>query len=116
MGDLKDLYEKQVKLQERIGCQLEFLTDQGKEKWTKENILAIHAELGELLEWINWKHWKKTKVEYTPERIMELQMEIIDIFHFWLNLCIIWGMTPDKIVGHYYEKNKINHERQNSGY
>ena len=117
MKDLKDLYERQIELQKKIGSRIDLpLTKEEREHWTKENVLAIHAELTELLDWTNWKSWKKTKVEYTPTRILELQMEIIDILHFWLNLCIIWGMTPDVIMARYIEKNSINHKRQESGY
>lgn len=113
---LQELLNRQVALQKRIGCELQQLSQEEREKWTKENMIAIVAELVELLEWMNWKHWKKTKVVVTPERLKEIQMEIIDIFHFWMNLCIIWEMDAEKIKELYFEKNEINYKRQDAGY
>jgi NTP pyrophosphatase (non-canonical NTP hydrolase) len=87
-----------------------------REKESSQFILAMHAELSELLEWTNWKQHKKTRVEYTPERLKEIRIELIDILHYWMNLCIIWDLTPENIVRIYEEKNKENHERQNKSY
>jgi len=116
MDRLSELFEKQYFLQKKICIDLTNLDNEAKEVWTKENILAMHAELSELLEWINWKHWKKTKVQYTSERIKEIQFEIIDLFHFLINLALIWELTPQKMFEIYNEKNKINYERQNTKY
>lgn len=116
MGELSDLFEKQYLLQKKIGVELAGLGDEQREHWTKENILAMHAELSELLDWTNWKHWKKTRVVYDEIRMKKIQFEIIDLLHFWLNLCIIWNLTPQNMIDVYNEKNKINHDRQNINY
>ena len=115
---LKHLQNKQKELQNRLtGIDVTAIdSDQQKEFWTKENILSMHAELSELLDWTNWKHWKNTRIQYDENRIKEIHLELIDILHFWTNLCLIWGLTPEKIVEIYNEKNKENHNRQDRGY
>jgi NTP pyrophosphatase (non-canonical NTP hydrolase) len=87
-----------------------------RERMSSWNILAMHAELSELLEWTNWKHHKKTRVEYTPDRLKEMHIELIDILHYWMNLCIIWDLSPEDIIKIYDEKNDENHNRQEKGY
>lgn len=128
MEFLKELQEKQKALLERLDVSVTGFDDRFRksnmakhwkdyvEKWHKEYILAMHAELSELLEWANWKHWKTEKVEYTDERINEIHIELIDILHFWTNLCIVWSLTPERIVELYREKNIENHKRQDKGY
>jgi len=87
-----------------------------REKESSQFILAMHAELSELLEWTNWKQHKKMRVEYTSERLKEIHIELIDILHYWMNLCIVWDLSPEDIIRIYEEKNKENHGRQEKGY
>lgn len=113
---LRNALKLQSELQDKIGARLDILTYEEKEKWSKENVLAMQAEIIEFISWMNWKHWKKTKVDYDKERIREIRLEIIDIFHFWMNLCIIWGMDAEMIEDYYITKQKINMKRQEDGY
>lgn len=115
-GDFKEIFDKQLALQEKVGCKVLNIDMKERERLTKEFILAMHAELSELLEWTNWKMWKKTKVDYTPERLSEIRFELIDILHFWVNLCLIWGIRPETVMNIYREKNTVNHKRQDEGY
>jgi len=84
-----------------------------KEELTLQFVVAIMAELGEVLEGINWKHWKKTKVEINEDYI---KLELIDIQHFLNNLYLIWGMDDNEVNTVYYLKNMENRRRQQSGY
>ncbi len=87
-----------------------------RERQSSHFILAMHAELSELLEWTNWKQHKKTRVAYDAKRLHEIHIELIDLLHYWMNLCIVWDLTPEEIVRIYEEKNKENHSRQERGY
>ena len=123
MEFLKMLFDKQFELQKRIIVE-DTTMDKlmisnnilDRERVSQHMILAIHAELSELLEWTNWKMWKKTRVVYSEEQLKEIHIELIDILHFWTNLCIIWRLTPEKIKEYYEEKNKENHNRQDNKY
>lgn len=123
MDFLNKVFEKQVALQERITIDdstvIKLMTSNNiidREKISSWNILAMHAELSELLEWTNWKIHKKTRTIYTPEILKEIHIELIDLLHFWINLCIIWNFTPEMIVELFNEKNNENHARQDRKY
>jgi len=123
MDFLEQAFEKQIALQQRIlvgdVSSANLMLSQNpldRERVSQWNILASHAELSELLEWTNWKIHKKTRVVYDEQRLAEIHVELIDLFHYWINLCIIWGLTPDNIIETFNKKNDINHDRQNSGY
>lgn len=113
---LEDFFRRQRELQAKIGNDLGALPLIEKEKWTKEMVLAMHVELSELLEWTNWKPWKKTRVSYDNARQKEIEMEIVDLFHFLLNLCQIWNISPVLFEARFLEKHQINLDRQNKGY
>ena len=44
------------------------------------------------------------------------KVEIVDLFHFLVSLAQVMGMTAQDIHEAYLLKNKVNHERQDSGY
>lgn len=119
------LFKKQLELQKRIidkttgKTMYELMRSEDikdRERVSQHFVLASHAELSEFLEWSNWKMWKNARVEYTEAHMKEMHIELIDILHFWANLCIIWDLTPHKIVQLYSEKNAENHNRQDRGY
>lgn len=123
MDFLEQAFNKQIALQERIFVEdrtaADLMVSQNpldRERISQWNILAAHAELSELLEWTNWKIHKKKRVIYDEQRLAEMHTELIDILHYWINLCIIWGLTPNNIIETFNKKNEVNHERQDSGY
>ena len=56
--------------------------------------------------------WKKTQ-QLDEEKYKE---EIIDLWHFVINLSISAGMTHEEVFERYLGKNKENHTRQNNDY
>ena len=83
-----------------------------KERWTKEMVLAMMDELSEVLGQINWKHWKNEQ----PVDEMEVKYELIDLWHFLMNLMLVWGMKPEDVFSMYIAKNRENYKRQESKY
>lgn len=73
---------------------------------------AIVHEAVELQRLTDWKWWKKS-VDFDEEAARE---ELIDIWHFVVQASIELGMNPSDIVHEYVKKNKINRDRQVSGY
>jgi len=73
---------------------------------------ALLHEVVELQRETNWKWWKTTK-DLDNENIQE---EVIDLWHFLIQLSIEVGLDPDIIVQKYIKKNKENLERQKRGY
>jgi dimeric dUTPase (all-alpha-NTP-PPase superfamily) len=73
---------------------------------------ALVHEAIELQRETNWKWWKKEK-SIDEQKIQE---EIIDIWHFLLQLTIEAGIDSKKLIETYLKKNKENLNRQEKGY
>lgn len=109
--------QKLLDMQRSFGqkfCQFNNLSREERVEWTKEFVLCMQQEIAELIEQTPWKHWK----DYSSFKIdsMELKYELIDILHFWLSLCLVWGMDGEQIMKIYFSKNKQNFKRQEDGY
>lgn len=71
-----------------------------------------------------WKYWKKDYEKYGFMKFsdlsktdqLECKFEIVDILHFFLNMAISIGMTPQEMYNMYMAKNKENRDRQSRGY
>ena len=71
-----------------------------------------------------WKPWKKSYSDYndikfsdlSPSDQLECKFEIVDILHFFMNMAVSIGMTPQEMYNMYMSKNKANRERQKNGY
>lgn len=73
---------------------------------------AIIHEAVELQRLTSWKWWKKP----TPFNKQAAKEELVDIWHFVIQASIELGMTPADILEEYEKKNKVNRDRQASGY
>lgn len=76
------------------------------------NVLACTDELHEALNEIGWKPWASSR--HINED--KLKGELIDAWHFFMNLCLHAGLTPDELFKRYFEKRAINVARQADGY
>ncbi len=73
---------------------------------------ALVHETIELQRETNWKWWKKES-QMNNHKIQE---EIIDIWHFLIQISIEAGLDSKKLVEKYIEKNQENLNRQVKGY
>ncbi len=73
---------------------------------------ALMHEAVELQRETNWKWWKKDKTIDNEK----LQEEIVDLWHFLIQLSIEAGFEPQTLISKYMEKNKENTGRQLRGY
>jgi dimeric dUTPase (all-alpha-NTP-PPase superfamily) len=73
---------------------------------------AIVHEAVELQRLTSWKWWKKP----TPFDSEAAKEELIDIWHFVVQTSIELGMGPSDVLSEYKKKNKVNRDRQVSGY
>jgi hypothetical protein len=90
--------------------------DQISKEWRNMNL-----EMAELLERLPFKEWKT----YSPEALagftsdeqkLETWYEYIDVFHFFMNVGLLLGITPEIFVQLYMTKNAENFDRQKRGY
>jgi hypothetical protein len=88
------------------------LNDEEKLEWIRWNMLALMDELHEALAETGWKPWAKSKHLNRDAFISEL----VDAFHFLMNLMLVVNCDADEFLGKYFEKRGINAARQAAGY
>ena len=111
---MKEIVGMQKVLMDRLGHHPNKMSVEEKEALTKEMIVCIVAELGEVLErGINWKHWKKQRIMIDCQYLLE---EFIDLLHFVIELFLIWGFEADDILEAFEIKHNENMRRQAEDY
>ncbi len=112
MDKLEEIFSLQDELNSRIGVVTQGLDDEGQRKWILNYIRAMQQELAELTDSVPWKWWAK----YQEFDKQNARVEVVDLFHFLISLAQVLGMSADDVYDAYLKKNKVNHQRQDSGY
>ena len=112
MDKMDEIFDLQEKLNSRIGVNMNELNDDDRVKWILNYIRAMQQELAELTDSVPWKWWAK----YQEFDQQNARVEIVDPFHFLISLAQVMGMSADDVYDAYLKKNKVNHNRQDSGY
>lgn len=112
MDKLAQIFEMQEELNARIGVNLKGIDESEQTKWVLNYTRAMQQEMAELTDSVPWKWWAK----YQEFDKQNARVEVIDLFHFLVSLAQTLGMTADDVFDAYVAKNKVNHERQDSGY
>jgi len=81
----------------------------------------FNTEFTELLERLPFKEWKtytseELKGYIDKEHERECKYEYIDMWHFFINVGLLLGVSADEFVSLYVTKNKENFDRQDRGY
>lgn len=112
MDKLAEIFRMQEALNERIGVKLRDIDEAGQTKWVLNYTRAMQQELAELVDSVPWKWWAK----YQTFDRQNARVEVVDLFHFLVSLAQTLGMSADDVYEAYVKKNKVNHERQATGY
>ena len=112
MDKLEEIFSLQDELNSRIGVVTQGLEDEEQRKWILNYIRAMQQELAELTDSVPWKWWAK----YQEFDKQNARVEVVDLFHFLISLAQVLGMSADDVYDAYLKKNKVNHQRQDSGY
>lgn len=102
----------QEELNARIGVNLKDIDEEEQTKWVLNYTRAMQQEMAELIDSVPWKWWAK----YQEFDKQNARVEVVDLFHFLVSLAQTLGMTADDVYDAYVAKNKVNHQRQESGY
>jgi len=108
MDKLDKMFQLQKLLQLKIGYQPE----QYRMDYFKDMFIGCITELCEVIENTAWKPWKKS----SKTDLIKTRKELIDVWHFLINLSISAGLTPETIFNEFIKKNEINNRRQDNGY
>ena len=112
MDKLDSLFSMQEGLNARIGVNLKELSEEEQAKWVLNYTRAMQQELAELVDSVPWKWWAK----YQTFDKQNARVEVVDLFHFLISLAQTLGMSAEDVFEAYAKKNKVNHDRQESGY
>jgi dimeric dUTPase (all-alpha-NTP-PPase superfamily) len=109
---LEHIFDMQAQLNRRIGVDTTSLPDDQQKVWLLNYCRAMTQEIAELTDSVPWKWWAK----YQKYDKQNARVEIVDIFHFLVSAAQVVGMTAQDVYEAYLEKNKVNFQRQESGY
>ena len=87
-------------------------TEEAKVEWIRWNMLALMDELHEAMAETGWKPWAKSK-HINREAFVS---ELVDTFHFLMNLMLVVDCDADEFLAKYAEKRGLNAARQAAGY
>ena len=112
MDKFDEIFSMQDTLNKRIGVNTDGMSDEDKAKWVLNYTRAMQQEMSKLIDSVPWKWWAK----YQEFDEQNAKVEVVDLFHFLISLAQVLGMSPEDVHEAYLKKNKVNHERQDSGY
>ena len=112
MDKLDKIFEQQKALNNRIGVNTEDMSVDDKAQWVLNYTRAMQQEIAELIDSVPWKWWAK----YQEFDEQNAKVEVVDLFHFLISIAQVLGMSPEDVYQAYVKKNKVNHNRQESGY
>ncbi len=109
---LKEMFKMQAALNERIGVDSTNMPEEKQPEWILNYTRALTQEAAELVDSVPWKWWAQYQ-EYDKQNA---RVEIVDLFHFLISLAQVVGMSAEDVHDIYMKKNKVNFQRQDSGY
>jgi dimeric dUTPase (all-alpha-NTP-PPase superfamily) len=109
---LRELFAMQEALNRRIGVDTRNMSEAEKTTWVLNYCRAMSQEIAELTDSVPWKWWAK----YQKFDEQNSRVEVVDLFHFLISLAQVLGMSADDVFNAYLKKNRVNLERQDSGY
>lgn len=112
MDKLEEIFAQQDALNKRIGVNTDNMSEEEKAQWVLNYTRAMQQEIAELIDSVPWKWWAK----YQEFDEQNARVEVVDLFHFLISIAQVLGMSPDDVYQAYVKKNKVNHNRQDSGY
>jgi hypothetical protein len=110
---LHEMMKAQFELQrDTYGIDYSNMTDEERIHHFKEMLHAFNDEMHEALGEMGWKPWATARHFNT----LAVQAELIDAWHFFMNLMLIAKLDPVKLYAAYMAKRAKNIKRQQEGY
>lgn len=120
LNKLDHMLEMQAEFQKRLDPNFFDKTLEERVAFIKEHSIHLNQEINEMLYELPffkpWKDYRKMSVEEMQVAMAKARMELIDAWHFFMNLMLGLGFTADEFFEMYCIKNSENHKRQDEGY
>lgn len=104
--------QRTLQLMYNEGKSIEEFTPEERMQAIRDNVLALEDELHEALAETGWKPWASSNHLNTEA----FKSEMVDAWHFFMNLMLHSGMTANDLYQGYVKKNAKNIQRQADGY
>jgi len=109
VNTFKKMWECQREFQKLVLLDLGQMSDSDKAIQTRDFCMYMVGEMTELLREMDWKSHRREVVRIKSQRnVLE---ELIDIFKYWMTVCLIHGFTPDDIVAEFWRKSAVVFKR-----
>ncbi len=108
---LEDIFRRQAEFDSLVASRWPEVGSWDASTWLEKEILAMVAEMGEILGESNFRWWKRPR-EMGPGEREKLLEELVDLLHFFVSLCLKLGFGPEDLHRAYVRKNEENFRRQ----
>ena len=116
---LEHMLEMQKEFQDRVDPRYNIYLKE-LAAFLRDHFVFCNQELQEMLYEIpffkNWKDYSNMTDEEIVEAFDKAKNELIDAWHFFMNLSIGLGMDAEEFYQRYLDKHKENIRRQDEGY
>lgn len=117
---LDSMMNMQRGFQKRLGADFDTMTLQERVAFIKEHSIHLNQEINEMLYELPyfkpWKDYSGMSDDELTDGFEKACVELIDAWHFFMNIALALGLEPDEFYNIYVAKNKENHRRQDEGY
>jgi dimeric dUTPase (all-alpha-NTP-PPase superfamily) len=116
--NIDPLFSRMLEMQRKLqlmyngGKAIEDFTDAERMEAIRDNVLACTDELHEALAETGWKPWATSN----HVNVEAFHSEMVDAWHFFMNLMLHTGMSMGELARGYEAKNAKNYQRQAKGY
>jgi len=110
---LELIFEMQKKLMERYGVEKKDINTLDGQNQLRAFGMRIFEEIGEIFHCLKNKSWVVNQTEVDKNAVYD---EIADVWHFFIELLILFDLDAEKCTKLYLAKNKVNNHRLDSNY
>jgi dimeric dUTPase (all-alpha-NTP-PPase superfamily) len=119
-ASLDYIFSTQKDFQESLGYNFESMSPEERTAYVKEMSIHLNQEMNEMLYELPffkpWKDYTDMPVEKVNEACNKAKLEVMDMFHFFINIAIALNVSSDTLITGYFAKNSENKKRQVNGY
>ena len=120
MNELEYMFKLQKAFQDRVDQRYKSTDLKERAAFLRDHFVFCNQEMQEMLYELPyfkpWKDYSKMTDEEIKEAYDKAKEEIIDAWHFFINIMLGLGMTAEELFTRYLDKHKENIRRQNEGY
>lgn len=120
MNELEYMFKTQKAFQDRVDQRYKSTDLKERAAFLRDHFVFCNQEMQEMLYEIpffkHWKDYSKMTDEEIEEAYDKAKEEIIDAWHFFINIMLGLGMTAEELFTRYLDKHKENIRRQDEGY